>query len=268
MNNTTKITQLWIYPVKSLAGIPLSSVNVRPKGFQFDRRYMLVDESGTAITQRTHPHMALFRLTMDGEQLTVRINDEVVQIPMAPTTGAELKANVWNDTITAIEPDVQLSAWFTKHMRTNCKLLFFPENNPRPVDGTYDDKGNHVSLADAFPFLIIGQSSLDELNRRLAEPVSMRRFRPNIVFGGGAPFDEDTWSEFRIGPGKFKAVKACARCILTTVDPDTGIKGPEPLKTLATFRKQNNNILFGQNVLAVKASEINVGDEIFIESYR
>jgi len=268
MDKIIKVAQLRVYPVKSLPGIELGSVNVLPKGFEFDRRFMLVDEHGVAITQRTHPVMALFQVSIVNNDISVRMKDESVTIPISPVTGTEFTAKVWNDTVTTVEPDSHLSAWFSKHMGVNCKLVFFPESNPRPVDLRYDKNGNHVSLADAYPVLIIGQASLDELNRRLDTPVGMNRFRPNIVFSGGEPFEEDRWSDFRIGDGAFKAVKPCDRCVLITVNPETGEKGTEPLRTLATFRKQDSKVLFGQNVLIVNASKINVGDEIFIESYR
>jgi uncharacterized protein YcbX len=123
-----------------------------------------------------------------------------------------------------------------------------------------------VSLADGYPFLIIGEESLHNLNARLEEKIEMRRFRPNFVFKGGKAFNEDTWSNFTIGNISFIGVKPCARCQLTTVDPDTGKKGVEPIKTLATFRASNNKILFGQNLVALTEGEIKVGDELTINS--
>ncbi len=266
--NSIKVTQLRIYPIKSLPGISLDSVNVLPKGFEYDRRFMLVDEDGVAITQRTHPVLALFNVSIENDRISVAKNNDSVTIPISPLTGTEFAAKIWNDTVTTVEPDSHLSGWFSKHVGVKCKLVFFPESNPRPVDSRYGKNGNHVSLADAYPVLIIGQSSLDELNRRLDAPVGMNRFRPNIVFSGGEPFEEDRWSDFRVGQGAFKAVKSCDRCVLITINPETGEKGTEPLRTLATFRKQDNKVLFGQNVLIVNTSRINVGDEIFVESYR
>ncbi len=268
MEKTLKVTQLRVYPIKSLPGISLDSVNVLPKGFEFDRRFMLVDENGIAITQRTHPVMSLFNVAMGNNELLVRMTNESVTIPLSPSTGTEFTATIWNDTVTTIEPDAHLSEWFSNHAGVRCKLVFFPEGNPRRVDPRYDTNENHVSLADAYPVLVVGQASLDELNRRLDTQVSMTRFRPNIVFSGGEPFEEDNWGDFRIGQGTFKAVKPCDRCVLINVNPESGEKGSEPLRTLTTFRKQGNKVLFGQNVLVVSASKINVGDEISIESYR
>jgi uncharacterized protein YcbX len=124
-----------------------------------------------------------------------------------------------------------------------------------------------VSFADGYPVLVIGQSSLDDLNTRLSEPVSMIRFRPNLVFEGGLPYDEDQWYEFTVGNLTFYGVKPCARCILTTVDPEKGeIAGKEPIRTLSTYRKRNNKIFFGQNLMTNQTGTIKIGDEISVLS--
>jgi uncharacterized protein YcbX len=133
------------------------------------------------------------------------------------------------------------------------------------VEENYARNNDHVSLADAYPLLIIGQSSLDDLNGRMKSPLPMNRFRPNIVFTGGKAFEEDEWSNFQIGNARFAAVKPCSRCVLTTVDQETGVKGPEPLVTLATYRKKENHIYFGQNLLVLEPGRISLGDQIIME---
>ena len=125
-----------------------------------------------------------------------------------------------------------------------------------------------VSLADAYPFLIIGQSSLDELNKKLDLPMTMTRFRPNFVFTSGLANEEDSWKNFKIGGVLFEGVKPCARCVLTTVNPDTGEKGLEPLKTLAVYRKQNGKVNFGENVIARSNGEIKIGDLIEVLDFK
>jgi uncharacterized protein len=149
-----------------------------------------------------------------------------------------------------------------KHLQMNCKLVYFPESNPRAVDPNYKVNDEHVSLADAYPFLIIGQSSLDDLNSKLPEPLPMNRFRPNFVFTGGEPYEEDLWRNFSIGSNRFIGVKPCARCVLTTVNQATAEKGPEPLRTLSLYRKKDSKVLFGNNVVTVDEGDVRVGDVI------
>jgi uncharacterized protein len=268
MKNLT-LTGIWIYPIKSLGGIQLKTAKVHPKGLQYDRRWMLADENGTFMTQRVNPVMALFKLSMEGDDLCITFqkpgadSSPTIKFNMnTPVSGETISATIWDDQVDAIEVDPELSRWFSQHLNTKCKLLSFPETNPRPVDSQYKVNDEHVSLADAYPFLIIGQSSLDDLNSRMQIPLPMNRFRPNFVFSGGEPFEEDAWKDFQIGKNRFIGVKPCARCVLTTVNQDTAEKGIEPLVTLSTYRKQGNKILFGQNLVAVDHLEVNEGDKI------
>jgi len=137
-----------------------------------------------------------------------------------------------------------------------------PATTRRFVDTDYAKNDETVSFADAYPFLIIGQSSLDDLNSRLDTPILMNRFRPNFVFIGGDPFCEDNFEAFSIGQVRFKGVKLCARCVLTTVEQETAIKGAEPLKTLSTYRVKRNKVMFGQNLFAFDTGTVKVGDKI------
>ena len=141
----------------------------------------------------------------------------------------------------------------------------FRKKIPGRVDPRYEVNHEQVSLADAYPFLIIGQSSLDDLNSRLTESLPMNRFRPNFVFTGGEPFEEDTWRNFSIGSTRFVGVKMCARCPLPTVNQDTAERGAEPLKTLSTYRKRDNKVYFGQNLVALDHNSVSVGDTITIQ---
>lgn len=260
------LSEIWIYPIKSFAGIRVKQASVKQKGLEHDRRWMLIDEAGRFITQREHPQMALFDLSINNQQLTVtnRKNSQYLTIPVSVPTGQNHQSVVWDDVITTVEPDPACSNWFSAQLGFNCRLVFFPEPNVRNVDPKYVTNQEQVSLADGYPFLIIGQSSLNDLNSRLDEPVEMKRFRPNFVFTGGQPFEEDSWKDFNIGFGKFKGVKKCARCVLTTVDPQTGERGREPLLTLSKYRKVENKIFFGQNVIALGENLIYEGDEIVL----
>lgn len=233
-----------------------------------DRRWMLVDEQGTFMTQRIYPQMALFRPAISGDTLTVTkinpVNDQpsVSFSLTAPPLGEQLHSKVWDDEVVVTEVSDMVSQWFTNQLGMRCKLVSFPEKNPRPVNPRYRINNEQVGLADAYPFLIIGQSSLNDLNARLQQPLPMNRFRPNFVFTGGEPFEEDTWKNLTIGKNRFAAVKPCNRCVLTTVNQDTAEKGAEPLLTLSKYRKRDNKIYFGQNLVAFDHTEVAVGDAI------
>jgi len=266
MPNLT-LTQIYIYPVKSLGGISLHQASVRKKGLELDRRWMLIDRHGVAMTQRLYPHMALFKVAVAEGELEVTfkrpgLSIASTQFSTAARSGEPLKAQVWDDVVEVREVDPTLSQWFSDYLLTPCKLVTFPEENPRPVNPRHSTGNDHVSLADAYPFMIIGQSSLDDLNDKLAQPVPMNRFRPNFVFTGGSAFTEDSWTDLLIGDLRFAAVKQCARCALPTVDQETASRSQEPIKTLSSYRTVGNSVYFGQNMIALDEGMLTVGDRI------
>jgi uncharacterized protein YcbX len=262
------LSEIWIYPLKSLAGIRLENATVEAKGLRYDRRWMLIDTNGVAMTQRVYPEMALFKPHFQDEKIAVTFtkaqkSNATVEFSMAiPQSDEWIRASVWDDEVQVREVDPEISEWFSHHLRSICRLVAFPEENPRHVDPDYSVNDEQVSLADAYPFLIIGQGSLDDLNAKLTEAVPMNRFRPNFVFSGGEPFIEDQWRNLSIGNIPFVAVKKSDRCVLTTVNQETAQKGSEPLRTLSTYRKVGNKVHFGQNLVALAEGKIRVGDTV------
>jgi len=261
------LKEIWIYPIKSLGGIALQTASVRRKGLRFDRRWMLIDNNGIAMTQRIYPAMALFKVRIERESIAIdfKKDDKVlssISFPLIKTVPQSVSAQVWGDRVEVNEVDHTVSEWFSDLLKNTCRLVAFPEDNPRPVDEKYRVADDHVSLADAYPFLIIGQASLDDLNQKLEQAVPMNRFRPNFVFTGGTPYIEDTWRDLTIGEVPFVAVKKSDRCILITVNQETGERGAEPLRTLSTYRKESNKVFFGQNLIAIKEGQVSVGDLI------
>ena len=261
------ISELWIYPIKSLGGISVSESKVEIKGLQHDRRWMLVDGAGRFVTQRERPAMALLRTALEPSDLLVfptGKQSEPLRIPLAPEedTMERVMVDVWGDRCASkVFPDA-INDWFSGILGQSLRLVMMPNTTRRRADGRYAPKGQYVSFADGFPFLLAGQSSLDDLNGRLLQPLPMNRFRPNIVFTGGGPFEEDGWEGFDIGDQPFRGVKPCARCVVTTIDQDTGERAAEPLKTLSAYRKIGNKIRFGQNVvwLGEGTAILRVGD--------
>jgi uncharacterized protein YcbX len=266
-----RLSEIWIYPIKSLGGIRVKSAKVFEKGLEYDRRWMLVDRDNEFMSQRIYPKMALFKLEIRSSwpfksKFRITYGKESVDLSLNHSRkGIPIRAIIWDDTVEVHEVSKEHSAWFSKRLGIECKLVSFPESNSRPVEINYQINHEHVGLADAYPLLLIGEQSLADLNLRLAKPVPMNRFRPNLVVSGSGPYEEDEWKNFLVGNNKFAAVKLCARCVLTTVNQETGEKGVEPLATLSTYRKQENKVLFGQNLIAIDHNKIKEGDEIILE---
>lgn len=261
-NDILKLSEIWIYPVKSLGGVSVPSATILQKGLEHDRRWMLLDEKGMLLTQRTHPRMALFKTSMHADHLEIRFAGDVLQMGFEIPAHNSQSTTVWDDEVSVVPVGATYDRWFSERMGIDCRLMAFPEDHPRPVESGYADDETHVRLQDAFPFLVIGQSSLDDLNRKLDSPVPMNRFRPNLVFTGGAPHEEDTWKEISIGGLQFTGTRQCVRCSLPTVDQDTGIPGKEPIRTLSSYRKTGNKVMFGMNLIGPTYGELRVGDEI------
>ncbi len=264
------LSEIWIYPIKGLGGLALSEAPVERRGLRYDRRWMLVDDQGVFVTQREIAAMTHLGMAIEGAFLVAYLKNkpkERVYMPLAPPVGdlKKMEVRIWDDSCEACAMPDDLNAWFSEQLGHSLRLVYMHDNSHRPADPTYAPAGHPVSFADGFPFLVIGQSSLDALNVRLAQPVPMNRFRPNFVFTGGLPHEEDQWQDFSIGAIPFRGVKPCARCIVPTTDQDSGLRGAEPLKTLATYRQQGHKILFGQNVVwmgEAAGAVVKVGDPV------
>lgn len=271
------VSQLYLYPVKSLGGISVSSARMDGKGFRYDRRFMLITPDGRAMTQHKHPQMALIDVSIDGPEspgALLRVwhrhhPDNVLTIPLngpEGSPGPAIPVTIWEDRdVSAVLVSSEADCWFSAVLEVPCRLVFMPPTTHRPVDPAYARHGESIGFTDGYPYLIIGQASLDDLNQRLTHPVDMRRFRPNVVISGGQPYAENDWPGLQIGDYAFYRGSPCGRCMLIDIDPVTGQRGQEPLKTLATYRNQNGLIVFGQYVLAEPPPEpmsgLSAGDE-------
>ncbi|WP_019989833.1 MOSC domain-containing protein [Rudanella lutea] len=280
-----RLSQLVLYPVKSLTGISVTEATVEERGFRHDRRFMLVEPKrvdglpiGRMMTQRQYPNIALLDVAF-GPGETLQINHRhqpgsVLTVPLTPAAGGgTVSVQVWDSAPfegQLVSPEAD--AWFSQMLGTVCQLVYMPDTVTRPVSSGYRVPRHQshppaVSFADGFPYLVASAESLNELNRRLAEPVSMSRFRPNLVVSGTAgPHDEDGWGHFRVGDVSFFGVKPCVRCTMTTIDPETAQKGNEPLRTLATYRQIDHKILFGQNAVLQPGAGgvVRVGDLVSV----
>ena len=278
------ISQLWIYPIKSLKGILCDTVQLERRGFQYDRRWMLVDSSGHFLSQRKISKMVLIEVALSDFGLALNAPDMPNLIIPYPDSQIELydemEVTCWDDKITAQHINTAIDNWFSEFLDVDCQLVYMPDKALRPVDpafarcagkgaGEGAENNDITSFSDGFPNLIISEASLEDLNNRVDIDLSIHRFRPNIVVSGCEPYAEDTFAHFRINNIDFYAVKPCSRCIVTTINPVTGKKeSKEPLKTLAQYRNKNNKVYFGQNLLhklnSADSNQLNLGDRLDI----
>jgi uncharacterized protein len=261
-----------IYPVKSLGGIALREAKVEPRGLQYDRRWLLVDEEGMALTQRDYPRMALCSVRLRAEGLEVSApGTEPLLIPFRlKDSQPTITVKIWKSVCEARLVGEFADAWFGQFLGASCRLVYMADETRRAVNPVYAVKDDIVSFADGYPFHLLGESSLEDLNGRLDSQLPMNRFRPNFIVSGSLAYDEDGWRRVRIGENLFHVVKPCERCTVTTIDQAQGVRtGQEPLKTLARYRAVNQNLLFGQYLIADGEDGIlRVGDRLQVVERR
>jgi uncharacterized protein YcbX len=250
------VSAIYRYPVKSCRGERLAGAAVEPWGLAGDRRWMLVDADGSPVTAREHPGLVLVTPRPDGDVLHLTRPagaDLTVHVPR----GDELvPVNVWGTDLAAAPASTESGEWFSEVTGVPVRLVYLDDPSRRRPNPAYSRDGDRVSFADGYPVLLTSEGSLATLNELIAAgpradegPMQMRRFRPGVVVTGTPAWAEDTWRRLRIGDVKFRAVKGCDRCVMTTVDPCTAAKGKEPLATLARHRRWDGKTWFGINLI-------------------
>lgn len=256
------VKELYIYPIKSLAGIPVQSAKAEEMGFENDRRWMLVDEENQFITQRKYPNLSQFYPKIKEGKIEISHHDNKHEFSISESLEEPIFSKVWDDESKVVEVNKATSKWFSEALGFTCKLVKISNKGDRKHKSTKLDKTLNVSLADGYPYLLIGSESLDSLNEKLEEKITIKRFRPNIVISTELAHEEDSFNTFQIGNVKFQNAKPCGRCVMINNNPMTGIMLKEPLKTLSTYRKVDNSVLFGTNVLCLNEGIIAVGDDL------
>ena len=263
---TVTVSSLHLYPVKSLGGISMDHCWLGKAGFSYDRAWMAVKPGGRFITQRIYPQMALVQASIsDGQLVLDCFGMDSHTVPVTSEVMSPCPTEVWGDAVQALDVGNETAEWLSQAIGEECRLVAFPDSSVRPCDPELSKPGDHTLFADAFPLLIVSQASLDDLNKRLTQPVTMNRFRPNIVIDGCQAFAEDDWLKIKINGVSIRVVDHCARCSVPTIDPDNGtIAGPEPIHTLSSYRQRDGEIYFGVNATAEIEGEITVGDTVII----
>ncbi len=225
-----ELSKIIIYPIKSASEISLQNSYLEQRGLLYDRRWMIVDDSAQFITQRTNPEMSLIKTEIVDNTLRLNAPGKAeLLLPLFQTEGIPKTVEIWGDYCEALSADKLAESWISDYLGKRCNFVFKPDQSNRQVDPDYAIGSNQIAFSDSFPLLLISESSLIDFNKRVNEEISVRRFRPNLVLKNTDPFQEDKWKTIRIGDCKLQIVKPCTRCVLTTVDPETGkFAGKDP----------------------------------------
>ncbi|MBS0582334.1 MAG: MOSC domain-containing protein [Proteobacteria bacterium] len=265
---TFSLASIHIYPLKSGAPLALKSAAVETRGLARDRRWMVVDADGKFLTGREHARLTLLRAlpNADGSLHLDAPATSGLRVPVPDARGERVATAVWGSPVSPLLADETTNAWLSKFLGKPVRLVHMDSECVRAVDAKYAEPGDEVSLADGFPLLLVSQAALDLLNSKLAAPVPILRFRPNLVVAGTQAHAEDGWKRIRVGEVEFDVVKACVRCVFTTVDFERGERDPsgEPLRTLLGYRRGEKGVTFGQNLIPRATGVIRTGDAVSV----
>jgi uncharacterized protein YcbX len=266
MATNSVLKQIFIYPVKSLAGIEVKEWQVTETGLLHDRKWMLIDEQQQFLSQRKLPRMALIKTALTAQELVLSAPGmDDIKLPLHPNGGEIIPSQVWHDNCQARSVSAEVDNWFSEFLKTPCRLVYLPDDVIRLVNPHYALPNDRTGFSDAFPFMILSDASLTALNQAMGLNLSMQRFRPNLVISGCDSYAEDSWRQIRIGEIDFRLPKPCSRCAVPAIDPQTAQIGKEPLLTLNRLRKWQNKVYFGQNALHDSCGVLTVGDVVTVK---
>lgn len=267
-----RITALNIYPVKGCRGIAVDSARVAATGFEHDREWLITRADGRFMTQRENPRLALIETALvqmaGGEALRLRVPDGAELVVSSTAQGREIEVTCWKDRCAAFDAGEEAAQFLTRYLDAPMRLVRFDARRKRPSNAQWTPGIEALNqFSDGFPWLLISEASLEDLNARLTRKLPMNRFRPNIVVSGLGPFGEDGLHELTGGGVRLRRAKPCMRCIVTTTDQATGTRdGDEPLRTLAQFRfdRELKGVGFGQNLILIEGlgAQLRVGQEL------
>lgn len=257
------LSALHVYPVKSCRGIAPARWPLDAFGLRLDRAWMVVDEQRRFLTQREHPRLALVETRVEDEGLVLTapgLGSLTLPSRDAQPDGRTLEVEVWRHRGPGVDAGEEAARWISAHLGIEARIVGLPRGHARPVNRAWFAGDAHAAFSDGYPLLLISEESLADLNARLPKPLPMNRFRPNLVVRGAEPYAEDLWKRIRIGGIEMEVVKPCARCTIPSTEQTTGVReGVEPLRTLATYRKTELGVVFGQNVVHLGRGTLEVG---------
>lgn len=267
-----QVSSLQVFPIKSCGPIPCPTLPIERRGGRWDREWMIVDAaSGLFLTQRQSPSMTLIHPSLTETSLVVQAGATRFSVPLTASGNDEetsrdrITVRLWNDDCQALDEGDEAARILSDHLARPVRLVRLAPEFHRHLPEKYGLPGSETGFADTMPFLLTNEESLEDLNTRLGTRVPMDRFRANIVIRDAAAFSEDTWKKIRIGDSEFTVTKPCSRCVIINTDQTSGARGPEPLKTLASYRRvEGNKVLFGMYLVHDQSGVIRIGDPVEI----
>jgi len=260
-----RLSAIHLYPVKGVRGVTTTRAQVESEGLRHDRRWIIVDDQGNFLSQRSHPGLALLAGRFDGHHLELAAPGQAPLSLDTPDGQRRIEVMVWRDRVDAAAAGHEGDAWISRYLGQTCRMAYMDDSCSRPISSSRGHPGESVSFADGYPCLLVSYASLADLNSRLDTPLPMDRFRPNLVVAGCAAFAEDGWRKLAIGEAVFRFAGLCARCSVTTVDQKSGTReSKEPLRTLATYRQGEGGVVFGVNLVPEKTGIIAIGDKVTV----
>lgn len=260
---STRIARLFVYPVKSCAGVEVSEALLTETGLDLDRAWMVVDEQGDFVSQRELPRMALVRVVLKHSEVVLRAPGMLALHLAIDAVEEPVKVRVWDDEVKAYDMGAIAAQWFSDFLGRPLRLVRFDPDERRLSDRQWTAGAEALNqFSDGFPLLVASEGSLAELNRRLAqaghEAVGIERFRPNIVLAGLEAHDEDRIDVLRIAAEEdvqLRLVKPCPRCPIPDIDPATGLASSQVSAILQTYRSNqlvNGAVTFGMNAIVLQ----------------
>ena len=261
-----EVSELNIYPIKSFNAVAVNAMQMDSLGAKYDRRYMLVDGAGAFISQRRFSHLCLADISDDGDSWLVSLpNLGAKNLAKIGSTDSLMKVQIWSDKLSVFDQGDSWAFWFSQFLGEAVRLVYIDETVQRLIDRDFTQHARLCSFVDGFPLLVCQQSSLVAINERLKKAVTMQRFRANIVISGGCSFAEDDWQCLSISEQVLDIVKPCSRCVIPTINPNTGQKEKELWQVLSKLRKAaDGNVYFGQNAIHGNIQSIHLGDEVAV----
>lgn len=256
------VKEIYIYPIKSLAAISCKEAFAEEMGFENDRRWMLINAENVHVTQREYPILSQFYPQISDGKISITFEDYKHEFLIDEHVDQPIDSKVWEDKSEVFEVNQSSSQWFSDRLGFPCKLVKIIKSGDRKHESSKLKESFNVSLADGYPYLLVGTESMEVLNEKLENKITVLRFRPNIVISSQNAHEEDDFDTFKIGEVDFKNIKPCGRCIMVNNDPQKGIIKKEPLKTMSKYRKVDNLVYFGTNIVSLNSGVITVGDEV------
>ncbi len=245
-------------------GVELSSADVFQHGLKFDRNWMLVDSNNTFITRRERPELSLIEtsLSENGFRFSFNNQSESLAIGTNDFQQEKIESKVWDSDVFGFEEGENFNSFFSDFLKEEVRLIRMPLQPERIETAPLTGESTSSSFADSFPILVLGSASLDALNAHLEEPIDPRYFRPNLLFKTERPFEEDPWQEIQIGNVRLRKAKACGRCRMINVNPDTGVYRTDVMRELAKLRTVKNKVVLGDLYYPVQTGTIEITSEV------